>query len=42
MRVAFVGKGGSGKSALAGTLARALARRGESVLVLDSDPMPGL
>ncbi len=42
MRVAFVGKGGSGKSAVAGTLARALARRGESVLVLDSDPMPGL
>ncbi len=42
MRVAFVGKGGAGKSAIAGTLARALARRGESVLVLDSDPMPGL
>ncbi|HWB71687.1 MAG TPA: hypothetical protein VG452_05675 [Egibacteraceae bacterium] len=42
MRVAFVGKGGSGKSAIAGTLARALARRGEAVLALDSDPMPGL
>lgn len=42
MRVAFVGKGGAGKSALAGTFARALARRGESVLAIDSDPMPGL
>ncbi len=42
MRVAFVGKGGSGKSALAGIFARELARRGEEVLVLDSDPMPGL
>ncbi len=37
-----MGKGGSGKSAIAGTLARALARRGEPVLALDSDPMPGL
>lgn len=42
MRVAFVGKGGAGKSAIAGTFARALARRGESVLAIDSDPMPGL
>ncbi|HVE47483.1 MAG TPA: ArsA-related P-loop ATPase [Acidimicrobiales bacterium] len=42
MRVAFVGKGGVGKSAIAGTFARALARRGESVLALDSDPMPGM
>ncbi len=42
MRVAFVGKGGVGKSAIAGTFARALARRGEAVLALDSDPMPGL
>ncbi|HEX2026787.1 MAG TPA: ArsA-related P-loop ATPase [Nitriliruptorales bacterium] len=42
MRIAFVGKGGSGKSAIAGTLARLLARHGEPVLVLDSDPMPGL
>ncbi len=42
MRVAFVGKGGAGKSALAGTFARALARRGEPVLAVDSDPMPGL
>lgn len=42
MRVAFVGKGGSGKSAIVGTLARSLARRGEPVLTIDSDPMPGL
>ena len=42
MRIAFVGKGGSGKSAIVGTLARVLAERGDDVLVLDSDPMPGL
>ncbi len=42
MRVAFVGKGGAGKSSLAGTFARLLARTGERVLALDSDPMPGM
>jgi CO dehydrogenase maturation factor len=42
MRVAFVGKGGAGKSSLAGTFARVLAGLGERVLALDSDPMPGL
>lgn len=42
MRVAFVGKGGAGKSSLAGTFARVLASTGERVLALDSDPMPGL
>ncbi len=42
MRVAFVGKGGVGKSSLAGTFARVLARTGERVLALDSDPLPGL
>ena len=42
MRVAVAGKGGSGKSVLAGTLARVLARRGMKVLALDSDVMPGL
>jgi CO dehydrogenase maturation factor len=42
VRVAFVGKGGAGKSAIAGTFARVLARRGEPVLTIDSDPMPGL
>jgi CO dehydrogenase maturation factor len=42
VKVAFVGKGGAGKSAIAGTLARALARRGAPVLAVDSDPLPGL
>jgi CO dehydrogenase maturation factor len=42
MRVAFVGKGGSGKSSTAGTLCRLLARRGLPVLALDVDTMPGL
>ncbi len=42
MRVAFVGKGGSGKSSVAGTFARLLSATGDRVLALDSDPMPGL
>lgn len=42
LRIAFVGKGGAGKSTVAGTLARILARRGHEVLAVDSDPMPGL
>ena len=42
MRIAFVGKGGAGKSAIAGTFCRFLARRGEPVLAVDSDPLPGL
>jgi len=42
VRVAFVGKGGAGKSAIAGTFARVLARRDGPVLAIDSDPMPGL
>jgi CO dehydrogenase maturation factor len=40
--MAVTGKGGSGKSVIAGTLARLLSRRGHKVLALDSDPMPGL
>jgi CO dehydrogenase maturation factor len=42
LRVAFVGKGGAGKSTLAGVFARLLARQAGAVLLLDSDPMPGL
>ena len=42
MKVVFVGKGGAGKSVIAGTFARALARRGTPVLAVDSDPLPGL
>ena len=42
LRVALVGKGGAGKSVIAGTLARILARRGHRVLALDVDTLPGL
>lgn len=42
MRIAVVGKGGAGKSTIAGTLARLVGRRGVPVLALDSDPLPGL
>ena len=42
MRLAVVGKGGVGKSVVAATLARTLARRGHRVLALDSDTLPGL
>ena len=42
LRLAVVGKGGSGKSVIAGTIARLLARRGHRVLALDSDTLPGL
>ncbi|MBA2318578.1 MAG: hypothetical protein H0V93_12495 [Euzebyales bacterium] len=42
LRVAFVGKGGSGKSMISGTIVRLLGAAGEPVLALDSDPLPGL
>lgn len=42
VRVAFVGKSGSGKSTIGGSFARLLARRGNAVLALDSDPLPGM
>lgn len=42
VRIAIVGKGGSGKSTIAGTVARLLAQRGERVLAVDVDTMPGL
>lgn len=42
LRVAFAGKGGSGKSVISGMFARFLARSGADVLALDSDPMPGM
>ena len=42
MKLVFVGKGGVGKSAVAGTFCRAMARQGHPVLAIDSDPVPGL
>lgn len=42
LRVAIAGKGGSGKTTIAGTLARLLAARGRRVLAVDGDTNPNL
>ena len=42
MRIGVAGKGGAGKTTLAATLARVLARRGFRVNALDDDPNPNL
>lgn len=42
MRVAIAGKGGTGKTTVAGTLARVLARMGRPVLAIDADSTPNL
>jgi CO dehydrogenase maturation factor len=42
MKIAVVGKGGAGKTTVAGTLARALARNGQKVLAIDADVNPML
>jgi CO dehydrogenase maturation factor len=42
LRVAVIGKGGAGKTFVAATLARQLARRGRRVLAVDLDTNPGL
>ncbi|MDQ3829837.1 MAG: AAA family ATPase [Candidatus Tectomicrobia bacterium] len=42
MKIAVAGKGGSGKTTLAGTLARMLGRRGHAVLAIDADSNPNL
>ncbi|MGF1668162.1 MAG: AAA family ATPase [Acidimicrobiia bacterium] len=42
MRIAVAGKGGSGKTTVAGTIARAMARSGVEVVALDGDTNPML
>jgi CO dehydrogenase maturation factor len=42
MRIAIAGKGGTGKTTIAGTLARLLAREGRAVLAVDADTNPNL
>lgn len=42
MKIAISGKGGSGKTTIAGTLVRAFALEGEKVLAIDSDTNPNL
>jgi CO dehydrogenase maturation factor len=42
MRLAIAGKGGSGKTTIAATLARWLGRRGYRVVAIDGDPNPNL
>ena len=42
MKIAVGGKGGSGKTTIAGTLARVLAGRGFRVVALDDDSNPNL
>lgn len=42
MRIAISGKGGTGKTTIAGTLGRLLGQNGRSVLALDADSNPNL
>ena len=42
MRIAIAGKGGSGKTTIAGTLSRLLAQGGRSVVAVDADTNPNL
>ena len=42
MRLAIAGKGGTGKTTIAATLARLLARGGRRVLAVDADTNPNL
>lgn len=42
MKIAIIGKGGSGKTTIAGTLSRLLAAAGTEVIALDCDTNPNL
>ena len=42
MKIAIAGKGGSGKTTIAGTLARVMADRGQRVVAIDDDSNPNL
>lgn len=42
MKIIVAGKGGVGKTTISGTIARSLARSGQSVLALDADNNPML
>lgn len=42
MRVTIAGKGGAGKTTIAGTLARCLGRRSGDVIAMDADSNPNL
>jgi CO dehydrogenase maturation factor len=42
MKIAVAGKGGSGKTTLAGTLARVVGRQGQAVVAIDADTNPNL
>lgn len=42
MKIAIAGKGGSGKTSIAGTMARLLGREGKRVLAIDGDSNPNL
>ena len=42
MQIAVAGKGGSGKTTIAGTMARLLARSGRAVRAIDGDSNPNL
>jgi len=42
VKIVVTGKGGAGKTTVAGTLSRHLARRGNTVVAVDCDPSPNL
>ena len=42
MKLALAGKGGAGKTTIAGTLARVMAERGHRVVAIDDDSNPNL